>query len=156
MQPKTKSAGILLFRLVNNENEFFLVHPGGPFWAKKDIGTWSIPKGEFATSEDPLTGAIREFFEETGVSISGNFIELEPVIQKAGKQVFAWALEGNIDPATIKSNSFKTEWPPKSGLSKSFPEVDKAAWFDANTAKEKINPAQVSFIEQLLQKLKIF
>ena len=148
-----KSAGILLYRLHKTEPEFFLVHPGGPFWAKKDLGTWSIPKGEFEVDEDLLGAAKREFKEETGTDLSGDFVELTPVLQKAGKQVYAWAVEGNIDASTIQSNTFKIEWPPKSGTWKSYPEVDKAGWFNATVAKEKINPAQVAFIEELMDKL---
>jgi predicted NUDIX family NTP pyrophosphohydrolase len=153
MKVKRKSAGILLYRIDQNNPEFFLVHPGGPFWANKDIGSWSIPKGELEADEDPLAAAIREFQEETGSLLSGNFIELTPIIQKAGKQVLAWAIQGYIDVSTIQSNTFKTEWPPKSGLWKTFPEVDKAEWFNEQTAKEKINPAQVPFIEELVSKL---
>jgi predicted NUDIX family NTP pyrophosphohydrolase len=153
MKVKRRSAGILLYRIDQNNPEFFLVHPGGPFWANKDIGSWSIPKGELEADEDPLAAAIREFQEETGSLLSGNFIELTPIIQKAGKQVLAWAIQGYIDVSTIQSNTFKTEWPPKSGLWKTFPEVDKAEWFNEQTAKEKINPAQVPFIEELVSKL---
>jgi predicted NUDIX family NTP pyrophosphohydrolase len=153
MKVKRRSAGILLYRIDQNNPEFFLVHPGGPFWANKDIGSWSIPKGELEADEDPLAAAIREFQEETGSLLSGNFIELTPIIQKAGKQVLAWAIQGYIDVSAIQSNTFKTEWPPKSGLWKTFPEVDKAEWFNEQTAKEKINPAQVPFIEELVSKL---
>ena len=148
-----KSAGILLYRLLKNKAEFFLVHPGGPFWTNKDAGAWSIPKGEYNLNEEPLTAAIREFAEETGHSISGNFIALTPIIQKAGKQVNAWALEGDIDATNIRSNSFKIEWPTKSGNWKSYPEVDRADWFDIKTAKEKINPAQVPFLDEMIIKL---
>jgi predicted NUDIX family NTP pyrophosphohydrolase len=148
-----KSAGILLYRLLKNKVEFFLVHPGGPFWTNKDAGAWSIPKGEYDLNEEPLAAAIREFAEETGHSISGNFVALTPIIQKAGKQVDAWALEGDIDATNIHSNSFKIEWPPKSGNWKSYPEVDRADWFDIKTAKEKINPAQVAFLDEMIIKL---
>jgi predicted NUDIX family NTP pyrophosphohydrolase len=154
MKPTRKSAGILLYRILNNP-EFFLVHPGGPFWAKKDLGSWSIPKGEFDDTEDALTAAKREFKEETGTDISGNFIPLIPITQKAGKQVYAWAVQGDIDAEAIQSNTFKMEWPPKSGQWKSYLEVDKAGWFDIKTAKEKINPAQVVLIEELLEKLNL-
>jgi predicted NUDIX family NTP pyrophosphohydrolase len=149
-----KSAGILLYRYTQARPEFFLVHPGGPFWSNKDAGAWSIPKGEYADDEDPLKAAIREFEEETGNKLSGDFIALTPIIQKAGKQVQAWAIEGNMNAEKITSNTFTVEWPPKSGKWKSYPEVDKAAWFDANTAKEKINPAQLSFINELNSILK--
>jgi predicted NUDIX family NTP pyrophosphohydrolase len=154
MKPTRKSAGILLYR-IRNKPELFLVHPGGPFWAKKDMGSWSIPKGEFDDNENALVAAGREFKEETGTNLSGDFISLTPITQKAGKQVYAWAVQGDIDAETIQSNTFKIEWPPKSGQWKSFPEVDKAEWFDIETAKEKINPAQVAFIEELLQKLSL-
>ena len=152
-KPVKKSAGILLYRLLKNKPEFFLVHPGGPFWTNKDAGAWTIPKGEYDINEEPLAAAIREFSEETGHIISGNFISLTPIIQKAGKQVDAWALEGDIDATNIRSNSFKIEWPPKSGNWKSYPEIDRAEWFDLKTAKEKINPAQVAFLEELIMKL---
>ena len=152
-KPVKKSAGILLYRLLKNKPEFFLVHPGGPFWTNKDAGAWTIPKGEYDINEEPLAAAIREFSEETGHIISGNFISLTPIIQKAGKQVDAWALEGEIDATNIRSNSFKIEWPPKSGNWKSYPEIDRAEWFDLKTAKEKINPAQVAFLEELIMKL---
>jgi predicted NUDIX family NTP pyrophosphohydrolase len=154
MRVTRRSAGILLYRFSQDEPEFFLVHPGGPFWVNKDAGVWSIPKGEYTEHENPLAAAIREFEEETGNKLSGDFIVLTPIVQKAGKQVHAWAIEGNIDADNITSNSFKVEWPPKSGKWKSYPEVDKAAWFDINTAKEKINPAQVSFIDELIGLLK--
>lgn len=145
-----KSAGILLYRKRNDITEVFLVHPGGPFWIKKDIGAWSITKGEFTDEEQPLTAAIREFKEETGMLLSGDYIELTPVKQKGGKVVYAWALEGDIDAGTITCNTFKMEWPPKSGQWKSFPEVDKADWFTIEEAKQKINPSQVAFIDELL------
>jgi predicted NUDIX family NTP pyrophosphohydrolase len=154
MKPTRKSAGILLYRILNMP-EFFLIHPGGPFWAKKDIGSWSIPKGEFDDNEDALEAAKREFKEETGTDLSGDFISLTPITQKAGKQVYAWAVQGDIDAETIQSNTFKMEWPPKSGQWKSYPEVDKAGWFDFETAKEKINPAQVVLIEELSEKLNL-
>ena len=144
-----KSAGILLYRVHNKNPEVFIVHPGGPFWAKKDDGAWSIPKGEFEDNEEPLTAAKREFEEETGISISGEFIELNPIKQKSGKTVYAWAVEGDIDPSKIKSNEFEIEWPPKSGKTKSFPEIDKAAWFNLIEAKKKILESQASLIDQL-------
>jgi predicted NUDIX family NTP pyrophosphohydrolase len=147
-----KSAGILLFRNIGHL-EIFLVHPGGPFWANKDDGAWSIPKGEYSDNEEALEAAIREFKEETGLEVRGDFMPLEPVLQKAGKQVLAWALEGDVDAKAITSNAFKMEWPPRSGKFQSFPEVDKAAWFNPDIAKQKINPAQIGLIEQLLDKL---
>ena len=124
------------------------MHPGGPFWAKKDAGAWSIPKGEFET-EQPLVAAMREFEEETGLKISGDFIELKPVKQKGGKIVYAWAVEADFDASDIQSNMFKLEWPPKSGVIREFPEVDRAAWFDLETARLKILASQAGLIEQL-------
>lgn len=144
-----KSAGILLYRFHNDLPEVFLVHPGGPFWAKKELGSWSIPKGEFEETESPLDAAIREVEEETGTKLKGDFIELAPVKQKSGKLIYAWALRGNIDPATIISNTFEIEWPPKSGKKKVFPEVDKAAWFTMDDAKEKIIAGQVGLVNEL-------
>ena len=128
--------------------EVFLVHPGGPFFRNKDLGAWSIPKGEFLDDEEAIDAARREFFEETGLSVDGDFIALNPVILKSGKKVYAWALEGDIDHENINSNLFEIEWPPKSGKKQSFPEIDKAAWFDLETAKHKINVAQVAFIDR--------
>jgi predicted NUDIX family NTP pyrophosphohydrolase len=145
-----QSAGILLYRFRDDQLQVFLIHPGGPFFSKKDIGNWSVPKGEFNSDENPLDAAKREFMEETGQPIDGKFIELEPVIQKAGKKVYAWAVEGDIDHENIVSNLFEMEWPPRSGEKQNFPEVDKAGWFDIGTAKIKINSAQVGFIEELI------
>jgi predicted NUDIX family NTP pyrophosphohydrolase len=149
-----KSAGILLFRKKENYFEFFLVHPGGPFWKGKENGAWSIPKGEFGNEEDPLNTARREFEEETGKKINGDFISLDPVQQKGGKRVYAWAVEGNIDHESIVSNEFKQEWPYKSGKWQNFPEVDKAGWFEYETASRLINPAQTAFLDDLIEKLK--
>lgn len=154
MRNTRRSAGILLYRFFPNEPEFLLVHPGGPFWANKDSGVWTIPKGEYADNEDPLAAAIREFEEETGKKLKGEFIALTPVVQKAGKQVYAWALKGDLDANNIRSNSFKVEWPPRSGKWKSYPEVDKAGWFDITTAKQKINAAQTKFIDELVSLIK--
>jgi predicted NUDIX family NTP pyrophosphohydrolase len=149
-----KSAGILLYRYIDKALEVFLVHPGGPFWKGKDAGAWSIPKGEF-TEEDPLAAAIREFREETGFSLDGkDFIPLTTIQQKGGKLVLAWAIEGNIDADAIQSNTFKQEWPYKSGKWHSFPEVDKGAWFDMPTARQKINPAQAALLEDLERQVK--
>jgi predicted NUDIX family NTP pyrophosphohydrolase len=147
------SAGILLFRKTNNYIEVFLIHPGGPFWKGKEKGAWSIPKGEFAEGEDPLSAAKREFNEETGQTIDGDFIELKTIQQKGGKMVYAWAVEGDADADNIVSNTFKQEWPYKSGKWMTFPEVDKADWFSVDEAKEKIIPAQVELIEELVRKL---
>ncbi|MDQ6763196.1 MAG: NUDIX domain-containing protein [Bacteroidota bacterium] len=146
---KKQSAGILLYRKNKNELEVFLVHPGGPFWAKKEAGAWSIPKGEFDDEEDALTAAKRELLEETGISVSGDFIELQPVKLKSGKTVFAWAIEGDADAASIVSNYFEMEWPPHSGKMQSFPEIDKAAWFTIEDAAKKINEMQVGLLLQL-------
>jgi predicted NUDIX family NTP pyrophosphohydrolase len=148
-----KSAGILLYRFHNNLTEVLLVHPGGPFWAKKDLGAWSIPKGEFGPEEDPLDAAKRELEEETGIKAEGYFIELTPVKQKSGKLVYAWALHKDIDPADIRSNSFEMEWPPKSGKKKSFPEIDKASWFNTDEARSKIIDGQAPLINELEAKL---
>jgi len=145
-----QSAGILLYRYKSNQLQVFLVHPGGPFFKNKDDGVWSIPKGEFLENEEALVAAKREFLEETGQAINdGEFIELSPVQLKSGKIVHAWAIEGDIDHEVILSNNFEMEWPPKSGKMGSFPEVDRAAWFDPETAKVKINPAQAKLIEEL-------
>ena len=143
------SAGILLYRMRNKFLEVFLVHPGGPFWAKKDEGAWSIPKGEFDDGEDPLKAARREFQEETGLAPDGKFIELNPIRQKSGKFVYAWAIEGDIDPTKISSNNFEMEWPPRSGKMRSFPEVDKADWFTLDKAKRKMNAGQVALLDDL-------
>src|SRR5262245_64720215 len=122
------SAGLLMYRFRNGATEVFLVHPGGPFWAKKDLGCWSIPKGEFIAGEDPLAAAAREFQEETGCPAPGPFTPLSPVKQGSGKIVYAWACEGDCDADRIKSNTFSAEWPPHSGRQQEFPEVDRAAW----------------------------
>jgi predicted NUDIX family NTP pyrophosphohydrolase len=148
-----KSAGILMYRFVGSRLEVFLVHPGGPFWAKKDAGAWSIPKGEFEEGENPLEAAKREFQEETGLSVEGEFIPLGPVKQRSGKVVSAWAVEGNCDAKFIKSNTFSMEWPPGSGKRREFPEVDRAEWFGIPEAKEKILPGQGLFLEEISQKL---
>jgi len=149
-----KSAGILLYRVKDGKPEVFLAHPGGPFWKNKDLEAWSIPKGEFDDAEEPLAAALREFEEETGKRLPGKKgIALNPVKMKSGKLIYAWAIEGDIDPATIVSNVFETEWPPKSGKKQSFPEIDRAAWFSIAEAKKKVNPAQVALIEELVAKL---
>ena len=143
------SAGILVFRRSAGAVEVFLVHPGGPFWAKKDDGAWSIPKGELAPGEDPLAAAKREFREETGQAIEGDFISLGDIRQASGKVVAAWAVEGEIDARAIASNSFEMEWPPRSGRRQSFPEVDRAAWFSLDEARRRINRGQTAFLERL-------
>jgi len=146
---KKQSAGILLYRMSDKKLEVFLVHPGGPFWKNKDIGAWTIPKGEFDGDEAALDAAVREFREETGYLLQGPFYALEPVRQKGGKRVFAWATPGDLDPSTIVSNTFEMEWPPRSGRMQSFPEVSKGAWFDVETASQIINQAQTALLEEL-------
>lgn len=148
-----QSSGILLFRFTKNKPEFLLVHPGGPFWSKKDLNSWSIPKGEFDPGENPLDAARREFREETGMNVTGNFIPLSPVRQKSGKTVYCFACEGNIDPSSIKSNTFEMEWPPRSGKRQQFPEIDRAEWFDTGIALKKMLEAQTAFITELISKL---
>ncbi|TDH28523.1 NUDIX domain-containing protein [Segetibacter sp. 3557_3] len=147
-----QSAGILAYRLVGGL-EIFLVHPGGPFFRNKDLGAWSIPKGEFEDGEQPLETAKREFYEETGHEPQGTFFELQPVKLKSGKVVFAWAVEQQIDERALVSNTFLLEWPPRSGKRVAFPEVDKAAWFSLTEARTKINPAQADFLDQLASRL---
>ena len=144
-----QSAGILLYRMTDNLLQVFLVHPGGPYFRKKDDGAWSIPKGEYLDDEEPLVAAQREFAEEVGQPVTGNFIKLTPVKQKSGKVVHAWAVEGNVDHTNIVSNLFEIEWPPRSGKKARFPEIDRAGWFDLETAKVKIIPGQVGLIEEL-------
>ena len=146
-----QSAGILLYRKSKSELQVFLVHPGGPFFKNKDLGAWSIPKGEFLDDEDALTAAKREFEEETGQAIDGSFVKLEPVRLKSGKIVHAWAVVGDIDHETIYSNSFEMEWPPKSGKNQSFPEIDRAGWFGEDEARMKINSAQSKLIDSLIE-----
>ncbi len=146
------SAGLLMFRLRNGEPEVLLVHPGGPFWAKKDEEAWSIPKGELAAGEAPLIAARREFEEETGCRAQGPFIPLTPITQRGGKLVQAWAVEGDCDPAQLRSNLFSLEWPPRSGKRQQFPEVDRAEWFSVPVALQKINPAQRGFVSELTTK----
>ncbi|MDO6429260.1 NUDIX domain-containing protein [Flavitalea sp. BT771] len=146
---KKQSAGILLYRMLDKKLEIFLVHPGGPFWKNKDIGAWTIPKGEFDGNETALDAAVREFQEETGHLLPGPFHTLAPIRQKGGKQVFAWATPGDLDAAAIKSNTFEMEWPPRSGRMQSFPEVSKGAWFDIATASQIINPAQTALLDEL-------
>jgi predicted NUDIX family NTP pyrophosphohydrolase len=146
------SAGILLYRLSANGPEVFLVHPGGPFWAKRDLGSWSVPKGEVDGDEDLLDAAKREFREETGASIEGDFVELEPLRQPSGKIVRVWAVEGEVEASSITSNTFSIEWPPRSGESREFPEVDRAGWFTLAEARDKLLPGQRPLLDQLMQK----
>ncbi|MDN0085756.1 NUDIX domain-containing protein [Crenobacter sp. SG2305] len=149
---RKSSAGIVLYRIRQGELEVFLVHPGGPYWAKKDDGAWSIPKGEFEPGEDPLATARREFLEETGSPVTAELRPLPPLKQPSGKVVHAWAAEGDIDAATVKSNLFAMEWPPRSGLMQNFPEVDKGAWFTIAAARQKLLSGQRPFLDEL-QKL---
>jgi predicted NUDIX family NTP pyrophosphohydrolase len=151
--PKKKSAGLLLFREVSGRLEVLLVHPGGPFWAKKDEGAWSIPKGEFEDNEDPLAAAKREFEEETGFTPEGEMIPLEPLRQPSRKLVYAWAMKRDLDPSGLKSNMFSMEWPPKSGRYQEFPEIDRAAWFGIEEASRKILKGQAAFLVQFQEKL---
>jgi predicted NUDIX family NTP pyrophosphohydrolase len=148
-----QSAGLLLYRTINLLTEVLLVHPGGPFFRNKDIGVWSIPKGEFTDGEDPLAAAHREVSEELGISPSGEIIELTPVFQKNGKKVLAWAIESDFDPSAIVSNTFAIEWPPRSGKTCEFPEVDRAGWFSAAEAKIRIIGAQAALIDELMSRL---
>jgi len=148
-----ESAGLLVFRRTSGGLEVLLAHPGGPFWAKKDEGAWSIPKGELAAGEDPLAAALREFEEETGVIIAGTPLALQLVRQPSGKIIRAWALEGDLDPATVKSNTFSLEWPPRSGRQQEFPEIDRVAWLPVEEARRKIVPGQVPLLEQLALQL---
>ncbi|SEN32402.1 Predicted NTP pyrophosphohydrolase, NUDIX family [bacterium A37T11] len=147
------SAGILLYRKRLGFLEFFLVHPGGPFFAKKDKGWWTIPKGEVMAAESAYEAALREFEEETGHRPIGEMLELAPITQKGGKEVRCWAVQGDLNIDTFVSNTFKLEWPPRSGIIKSFPEVDKAGWFDYLEAKQLINDRQAAFLEEVLEKV---
>lgn len=148
-----KSAGLLLFRVLSGDLEVLLVHPGGPYWAKKDDGAWSIPKGEFDEAENPLEAAKREFREETGMLPDGDPIPLGELRQPSGKIVHAWALPGDFDPAALKSNMFSMEWPPRSGREQEFPEVDRAAWLSIEEARRKILKGQAPFLEMLCGRL---
>ena len=143
------SAGLVLFRRRGSDLEVVLVHPGGPFWARKDLGTWSIPKGEYEPGEDPLEAAQREFEEETGCRVAGAFLPLAPVRQRSGKVISAWAVEGDVDVTAIRSNTFRLEWPPRSGRYQEFPEIDRAAWFPLDLAVEKIIPGQRPLLDQV-------
>lgn len=149
MSSQKNSAGILLYKIENGKLHVLLVHPGGPFWQKKDSGAWSVPKGEYEQEEEALNAAIREMKEETGLDVSGNVIELSPVKQKSGKRVRCWAVEGDFDLARFRSNTFEMEWPPRSGKKRSFPEVDRAEWFELEEAAKKINPGQKPLLDDL-------
>ena len=149
-----RSAGLLMYRRKEGL-EVFLVHPGGPFWAKKDLGAWSIPKGEYEVDEEPLAAARREFKEETGIPATGNFIELGELRQPGGKVVSAWAFEGDFDANELRSNTFEMEWPPRSGRKMEFPEVDRGAWYSVEEARRRLTPGQIIFVDRLLQKVGI-
>lgn len=149
MAPRKQSAGILAYRLRTDGLEVFLVHPGGPYWSRKDVGAWSIPKGEFEENEDPLAAAQREFAEETGIHLAGEFRKLTSRKQRSGKVIHAWALEAEVDVANLRSNTFTIVWPPGSGKVAEFPEVDRGEWFGIATAMQKINAAQRGFLEEL-------
>jgi predicted NUDIX family NTP pyrophosphohydrolase len=149
-----RSAGIVLYRSGADGVEVLLVHPGGPFWAKKDAGAWSIPKGEYEDGEDALACALREFEEETGTRLgSDELVELGSVRQKSGKQVTAWAVAGDLDAEAVRSNTFVMEWPPRSGRQAEFPEIDRAQWFGVDVAREKLVSAQAELLDRLLQRV---
>jgi len=148
-----QSAGILLFKYVDGDLHVMLVHPGGPFWARKDKGAWSIPKGLFEETEDPLEAAKREFKEETGFAVEGEFIELGTLKQSSGKIIHAWAHKRSLDVSKIKSNMFTLEWPKNSGNIKEYPEIDRGQWFDIREAKVKIVKGQASFIDRFIERL---
>jgi predicted NUDIX family NTP pyrophosphohydrolase len=151
----SRSAGILLYRLADGVREVLLVHPGGPFWARRDAGAWSIPKGEYGDGEDPRACALREFEEETGTRLPAReLIELGSITQKGGKTVTAWAVEGDLDADSVRSNTFTMEWPPRSGRQAEFPEIDRAAWFGMDAAREKLLPAQTELLDRLLERLR--
>lgn len=143
-----------MYRVRDGELEFLLAHPGGPLWVHKEDGTWSIPKGEIHPGEDLLAAAKREFKEELGFKADGTFIHLNPIKQKSGKIVHAWAFAGDCDPASIRSNTFSMEWPPHSGRTGTFPEVDRGAFFSLEQAKVRMNPAQIPLLEELQQTLR--
>jgi len=148
------SAGLLLYRVSDRVLQVFLAHPGGPLWAKKDLGAWSIPKGELdPADEDALAAARREFAEETGQRVTGDFIPLTPLKQPGGKTVHAWAVEGECDPGAVRSNLFTMEWPPRSGRRQEFPEIDRAGWFSIEEAHGKILKGQAGFLDELVRKL---
>lgn len=151
---KKLSAGIVLYRRRGQGIEVLLVHPGGPFWAKKDEGAWSIPKGEYLEGEDPLTVAKLEFYEETGTEVSGPCVALTPAKQPSGKIITAWAVEGDLDPTAFRSNTFSMEWPPKSGQVQSFPEVDRVLWCDLALARKKLLIGQRVLLDELDQQVK--
>jgi len=148
------SAGLLPYRWRDGALEVFLVHPGGPFWAHKDDGAWSIAKGELAPHEAPLAAGRREFEEETGLAVAGDVIALTPIRQAGGKLVHAFAIEADLDPAAVRSNRFSMEWPPRSGERREFPEIDRAGWFGLEAARRKLLAGQISLLEDLCERLR--
>ena len=152
---KKQSAGIIPYRIVKKQLFFFIAHPGGPFYRKKDIGFWTIVKGEIEEGEEPIKTAIREFKEETGISIKSDLMPLTPIKQKSGKLVHAWAVEQDINPDSVKSNMFQMEWPPKSGTMAEFPELDKFEWFNPQTTIEKLIPAQTPLVYEVMDRLQL-
>jgi predicted NUDIX family NTP pyrophosphohydrolase len=149
-----QSAGVLLYRVRLGAVEVLLVHPGGPYWARRDAGSWSLPKGEFSQDEDGRSAALREFEEETGTRLpTDELVELGTVVQKGGKEVTAWAARGDLDAGAVRSNTFELEWPPRSGRVQEFPEVDRAAWFGLEEAAERLLPGQVPLLERLRDSL---
>ena len=148
-----QTAGILVYRRRKGVIEVFLAHPGGPFWAKKDLAAWSIPKGEFVDPETPLDAARREFAEEIGQSVAGEFVALAPVRPKGGKTIYAFAVEAEVDADKVESNLFEMEWPPHSGKMQSFPEVDRGAWFGIDDARTRLHKGQLPILEELVAKL---
>jgi predicted NUDIX family NTP pyrophosphohydrolase len=150
---KKASAGLLLYRHAAGALEVMLVHPGGPYWARKDEGSWSIPKGEIEPGEEALAAARREFQEETGAAVSGEFLPLHPVRLRSGKVIQAWAVSADFDPSQLRSNLFSMEWPPKSGQQREFPEADRAGWFRIDAARTKIHPGQAPLLDELLARL---
>lgn len=151
---RAASAGLLLFRTTDRGVDVLLAHPGGPFWAKRDEGAWTVPKGIVEAGEDPAVTAAREFREETGFGVpETGWISLGTVVQRSGKTVHAWAVRGDADPTKMSSNTFTMEWPPQSGTASEFPEVDRVEWFTVEAARPKLNPAQVEFLDRLLAKI---
>lgn len=147
---QNKSAGLIMYRYNKKILEVLIAHMGGPFWAKKDVGAWSIPKGEYKDTENPFEAAKREFFEEINIIPEGNFVECKMIKQSSGKEIKAWAFEGDCNPQLIKSNTFEIEWPPRSGKMAEFPEIDKANWFPTSIVKQKILKGQIGFIDELI------
>jgi predicted NUDIX family NTP pyrophosphohydrolase len=150
---RAQSAGILIFRRSSGTLEVLLAHPGGPIFRRRDLGAWTIPKGEIEPGEEPLAAAQRELAEETGFSLPGPFLELGQVKQKSGKIVHAWAAEGDVDLGAFQSATFRMEWPPRSGKFGEFPELDRVSYFDLDTAKQKLNAAQSAFVERLVERV---